>query len=90
MTRNPQGFFSPFFQVSQSESIIDMNSALKESLIVFAVIGGFVPLVFAIVCMPKYPEAAWYWFRFAIMSSIAFPTVGFVIDRAWRKLTKND
>jgi len=25
MTRNPQGFFSPFFHISQSEHIIDMK-----------------------------------------------------------------
>ncbi len=64
-----------------------MNSSLKESLVVLACLGGFLPLVFAIVCLPKHPEAAWYWLKFAMTAAIVSPTVGFIIDRAWRKIS---
>jgi hypothetical protein len=67
-----------------------MSSDTKESLVVLSLLGGFVPLVFAIVCLPKYTEASLYWLKFAMTASIVCPAVGFTIDRVWRKVTKND
>ena len=77
-----------FFQVSQSERIIDMTKSAKESLIVISALAGFLPLMFALACMPSHPEAALYWLKTAITFSIVAPIVGFIIDRVWRKIQK--